>query len=128
MNATSMFGFSNAIVIMCSISCFSLDFILVWLLRYNSVSITSLTIFEWTFLLPCFVESFTLAKVDIMFSRWHVFMKWISASISINRVFGSSNVHVTVTVSCPCFFLTCLNLLQQVYSLIIHKYKKFNLY
>ena len=60
-----------------------LIFFLVWCLAYNSVSIISLAIFEWSFLLPCFIESFTSAKVGIMFSRLHVFMKCISASVFI---------------------------------------------
>ena len=97
-----------------------LIFFLVWCLACNSVSITSLTILKWSFLLPCLIESFTLVKVDIMFSPLHVFLKWISAFIFLNRVFRSSNVRVTIKVSCPCFFLTCLNILEQAYNLIIN--------
>ena len=80
-----------------------LIFFLVWCLACNSVSITSLAIFEWSFLLPCFIESFTSAKVGIMFSHLHVFMKWISASVFISRVWRSPNICVTIKVSCPCF-------------------------
>ena len=63
--------------------------------------------FWMKFLLPCFIESFTLAKVCMIFSRLHVFMKWISASVFITRIFRSSNIRATVKASCPCSFLTC---------------------
>ena len=94
--------------------------LLVWCLDYNSVSITNLPIFKCSFFLPCFIETFILAKVSITLSRLYVFMNWIAASIFINRIFRSSRVRVTIQVSCPCFFLIYLNILQHGYSLIMN--------
>ena len=79
----------------------------------SSFSITELVVFLFRLHVSFFVNTLTLANVEISFSFLHNFIK----AMSSNNF--SSFVFQTWIKSCPCFLLICLKILFQAYNFII---------